>query len=272
MAPGGRLPFSVRSANALVAYISYIGKMFWPRGLAALYPYSQDGVPVWQVVGAGLLLACIFLLVLRAARRRPYLAVGWLWYVGTLVPVIGLVQVGEQAMADRYTYVPLIGLFIAVAWAIPDVLRRGDAATQGSRDGASTSGPFRHPVVLPVLAIAIIGAFMVCSWIQVGYWRDSFTLCKRAIAATEDNYSMHINLAVALTDEGRYDEAIEACREAICILPDDPQAHNNLAIILYANGRYAEAWDEVHICEQLGFTPRQNFLDDLSLQMPDPYE
>ena len=119
-----RLPLTIRAANALVAYVTYIGKMFWPRNLAIFYPHPGNTIPEWQVVGAFVLLACVTILALGLGRRYPYLPVGWLWYLGTLGPMIGLVQVGEQAVADRYTYLSYIGLFIMLAWGIPDLLRR----------------------------------------------------------------------------------------------------------------------------------------------------
>ncbi len=116
-------PFKIRMANALLSYVIYLKKMIWPQNLAVFYPHPGQSLPMWQAAGAGLLLVVVSIAVIRAGRRYPYLPVGWLWYVGTLVPVIGLVQVGDQAMADRYTYVSLIGLFIVVAWGVPDVAR-----------------------------------------------------------------------------------------------------------------------------------------------------
>ena len=265
-----KLPFSVRAANALVAYVGYIGKMIWPRGLCALYPHREGGLPEWQVIGAGLLLVCVTVFVILMGRRRPYLAVGWLWYVGTLVPVIGLVQVGEQAMADRYTYVPLIGLFIMIAWGIPDVLGRGDAETRRRGDVAVPAEGFRDRVVLPAVAAAVIGAFMVCSWIQVGYWQDDLSLFRHATEVTKDNYIAHANVGTALASRGRTEQASEEFREAIRIQPDAPKPHYNLAVMLYQMGEYSEAWKELHLCEEYGLAPIPDFIELLSEQMPDP--
>src|SRR5208282_984042 len=152
------LPIPNRLANAMVAYVSYLGKMFWPAHLAVLYPLPRHNLPIWQPLAAGLALAVLSLLALRQARRHPYLPVGWLWYLGTLLPVIGLVQVGKQALvADRFTYVPLIGLFIIVVYGMAELTAR-----------------WRAPrFLLPVGAGVVLSALMICTWVQVGYWRDS---------------------------------------------------------------------------------------------------
>lgn len=115
------IPFHDRIANAIVSYVSYIGKMIWPNNLAVFYPYPKS-ILLWKVAGAGLLLVVVSVVIFRMVRTKPYFAVGWLWYIGTLVPVIGLVQVGSQGMADRYTYVPLIGIFVIIAWGVPDFM------------------------------------------------------------------------------------------------------------------------------------------------------
>jgi len=243
-----KLPFAVRAGNALVAYTTYIGKMFWPKNLAVFYPHPGADLPVWQAVVAGLALVSITILVIRAGKPRPYLSVGWLWYLGTLVPVIGLVQVGAQAMADRYTYVPMIGLFIMLAWGLPGL--------GGKR--------------LAVPATLVVCALIAVTWRQVGYWRDSISLFRHAISVTEKNAVMHANLGLALRDRGRTDEAIREYREAIRIDPEFAQAHNNLAVALYFKGDYAEAWKEVHLAGQYGVIPNQSFLDALSEKMPDP--
>ena len=162
------LPIANRLANAMVAYGSYLGKMFWPAHLAVFYPHPGHNLPIWQALAAGLALAVLTLLALRQARRHPYLLVGWLWYLGTLLPVIGLVQVGGQAMADRYTYVPFIGLFIVVVWGMADLAAR-----------------WRAPkFLLPVGAGVVLSALMVCTWVQVSYWRDSITLYEHTLEVT----------------------------------------------------------------------------------------
>ena len=155
-------PVTHRIANAMLAYISYLYMIFWPVHLSVLYPLRQY-LPIWQALAAGLALAVLSLLALKQARLRPYLLVGWLWYLCTLFPVIGLVQVGNQAMADRYTYVPCIGLFIVLAWGMADLMARWSAAK----------------FLFPVGAGVVLSALMICTWIQVSYWRD--TICCMSI-------------------------------------------------------------------------------------------
>ena len=249
------VPPILRVENALVSYASYIGKMVVPRGLAAFYPYP-DKLPLWEVVGSAVLLVGVTLLVLKAARRHPYLAFGWLWYLVTLLPVIGLIQVGSQAMADRYTYVPLIGLFIMAAW-LPGQWGNGVMGRWGKR-------------TLPTAAVLIIGALMVCSWMQVGYWRDDITLFERAVGVTKDNYMMINNLAVAYDNAGRTEEAVAAYEETIRLCPGLIQPHFNLAAIYYNAGRFAEAWAEVRLCRKYGYEPDAEFIRRLSAGMPDP--
>ena len=223
-----RLPFDVRLANALISYVKYIRKMLWPRDLAIIYPHPMAGLPVWQVMGAVLALVCLSALIIRAVRRRPYLAVGWLWYIGTLVPMIGLAQVGTQALADRYTYVPLIGIFIIVAWGVPDLPALGKAERRYSR-------------VLPVLAGAVTAVLIVCTWIQVGYWRSSVTVFQHAIRVTTNNYLAHSNLGLALDAQGKTDQALRHLREALAIQPDYAPIQTNLGVILFKQGRLDEA-------------------------------
>jgi hypothetical protein len=166
-------PLDVRIANALPSYIIYIAKMLWPYNLAVYYPHPGLW-PFWQVLGAVFLLGATTLTVIRTAKRFPYLVVGWLWYVGTLVPVIGIVQVGSQALADRYTYIPLIGLFIMAVWGIPELLRYW-------RYGKET---------LFVSSALILPCLFVVTWIQTGYWRNSITLCDHALNVTSNNVAI----------------------------------------------------------------------------------
>ncbi len=217
------IPLSLRVANALVSYIAYIGKMLWPTRLAAFYPYFQP-LP-WWVVGSILGLIGVSVVVIRAARRHPYLPVGWLWYVGTLVPVIGLVQVGSHSMADRYTYVPLIGLFIMVAWGIPDLLARW---------------PYRS-IALPTAAGLVILACTITAWGQVQYWKSSVALWAHALEVTAENYIAHNNLGLVLANQGRFDEAIAHHTEALRSKPDFAEAHYNLGGALKDQGRVDEA-------------------------------
>jgi len=219
------LPFDQRLANAAVSYVVYLGQSVWPSGLAVFYPHPADGLPAWQVVGSAALLALLSALALRWARTRPYLAVGWLWYLGTLVPMIGLVQVGLQAHADRYMYLPLVGLAIAAAWGAADLasLRRG------ARQFLAVVG-----------AVAVAGLAFAASQ-QVKTWRDPMTLFEQAIAVTEDNFLAHGNLAAELLLRGRTDEAESHYREALRIRPGRPKVLLGWADALAAQGRLGEA-------------------------------
>ena len=213
-------PLNLRVANALVSYVTYISKMLWPARLAVLYPYAQS-LPGWWVAGAFLGLMGISVAVIRAGPRHPYLPVGWLWYLGTMVPVIGLIQVGNQATADRYTYVPLIGLFIVVAWGVPDLLVRWP----------------RRRIGLPIAAGLVILACAIAARGQLRYWEDSTTLWTRALAVTTENNIAHNNLAVSLADQGKLDEAIAHYSEALRIKPDYTKAQDNLDLALVRRGK-----------------------------------
>jgi tetratricopeptide (TPR) repeat protein len=251
-------PLMVRIANALVAYLGYIGKMFWPTNLAVIYPHPGMP-PEWRSMIAGILLAGITGLALKFAKSKPWFIVGWLWFLGTLVPVIGLVQVGTQAIADRYTYMPLIGLFIMLAWAGPDLLKR-----------------FRYQKVgLAVITTLVTIVLTIVSWGQVKTWQSSVTLFERALAVTKGNYVAHHNigqyhlkagrlseaidhftnaveinpkfelahlsLGVALSRQGKIDDAIRFYTRALALKPDYVLAYNNLGNARYRQGKYREA-------------------------------
>ncbi|MBW1896674.1 MAG: glycosyltransferase family 39 protein, partial [Deltaproteobacteria bacterium] len=205
----GVFSIDVRIANALISYVSYLEKTFWPHHLAVFYPHPGTW-PVWQIAGAGLLLVSISALVLLGMRKKPYLTLGWFWYLGTLVPVIGLVQVGIHAMADRYTYVPLIGVFIMIAWGLQDIAKRWR--------------PQR--VVLGLSAAAVICAFTISSARQLNHWQNSSTLFQHALNVTEDNYGAHNNLGLALAQRGKLDEAIDHYLRALEIKPVSPMILN----------------------------------------------
>ena len=213
-----------RLANAIVSYAHYIQKMVWPRNLAVLYPYP-DMIPMGQVAVAGILLFGISVFVFRWARTRPYLLVGFLWYLGTLVPVIGLVQVGTQAMADRYTYVPLVGLFIMIAWGIPDIL----------------SGWRHRKTTLAISAVLLLSIFMVVTNLQIQKWHDNVRLFTHTLKVTNRNALIHYNLGVALSVQRKDKEAMAHYKEALWIDPNYVEAYDNLGLILASQGKNEEA-------------------------------
>jgi len=204
------IPLFVRIGNAFISYGSYIVKMILPVNLAVLYPYPAS-VILWQFFGALLLLIAITAAVIWRMKQSPYLATGWLWYLGTLVPVIGIVQAGSQAMADRYTYIPLIGLFIMIAWGIAEV---------------SQKWKYRKEVLLAAAALFII-CFSILTWKQVGYWHDSLSLFSHALNVTKNNYRVHNMRGTAYADLGNYSKAIEDYSRAIKIEPGYPEAYYN---------------------------------------------
>ena len=235
------LPLADRIANAPISYVRYIEKMLWPSGLAVFYPHPHESLLSWKVVGSALLLLGLTVIVFRTTRKRPYLGMGWLWYLITLIPVIGILQVGVQAMADRYTYVPLIGLFIAAVWLIPDSLIEAKRVGDGERG----RGGEKARIAVSAVGCIVIVALAVTTWVQVGSWRDRETLFRHAIDVTEGNYMAHLNLGLVLSSQGRAEEAIEHYREAIAIQPKwSAGGHYNIAVGLWdlgdLNGAIAE--------------------------------
>jgi tetratricopeptide (TPR) repeat protein len=222
------VPLGFRVSNALVSYVAYLRKAIWPASLAMFYPHPSSlhaDFPAWEVAGAVLFLGAVSFLVLREGERRPYLAAGWLWYLGTLVPVIGLVQVGTAALADRYTYVPLIGVFIAAAWGVAEML----------------SGWRWRRLALCLSGGAIVASLSWAAWIQAGYWRDNITLYSRAAAVTEKNWMAMTSLGAAYEVAGKPQEAIHYYREVLRIKPEYTHAWYNLGVVSDKLGRHQES-------------------------------
>ena len=231
------MPLLHRIGNVLVAYVGYIGKTLWPNNLAVFYPHLGSTLPVWRISLAALLLLCITIAVVWQIRQRPYLAVGWFWYMGTLVPVIGLVQVGLQAMADRYTYVPLIGLFMIIAWGVPELVQWL---------------PYRK-TSLSLSAVVLLSALGVTTWHQVRYWRNSTTLYQHAIATAPNNWWAYDNLAVEFLNQNKLDEALTYFNQSLRINPNYAKAHSNLSVVLLSQGKFGEAIK--HCTEALRIDP-----------------
>ncbi len=223
------IPFGMRLDNALVSYVVYIAKMFWPSGLAVLYPYPSS-IPLWQTICAGLIIAGITAFILKRVRTVPYLTLGWFWYLGTLVPVIGLLQIGFQSHADRYTYIPLVGLFVMLSWGAGDIVSRW---------------PRTQPIVICAIAAGCVFALVITE-LQLRYWRNSEALYKRATAVTDGNYTMHYGLGVVLGQKpGGVADAIAEYRAALASKPDYWEARDNLATLLSnAPGGLTEAIEQ----------------------------
>ena len=218
-----QVPLKLRLENAVVAYVSYLRKMVWPNDLAILYPHPLDQLPLWQVLASGLCLLLLTALAVGLRRRCPYLLVGWLWYLGTLVPVIGLVQVGVQAMADRYTYVPLIGIFLALAWSIPSGL----------------IGWGRVGVTAAVSGV-LVGC-MAGTLLYLRHWRDDRAVWQRALQVTVNNPVAHLNWGTRLYREGKLDEAEAQFVEVLRLRPTSVRSMNNLGICYWRRGRLEDA-------------------------------
>ncbi len=216
--------FSEKLFNALVSFISYIRKMLWPVNLSVFYPFPSE-IPPWKVAGAVLLLIVATTGAFMTTKRYPYLIIGWLWYLGMLVPVIGLVQVGPFGMADRFTYIPLIGLFIIISWGVPELIGESRYGKPG----------------LSIAAIIILISLMMMTRAQVRHWTNSITLYKHAVKVTGKNWLAQYNLGNALSAEGRFSEAIEHYRMAVPIHYNPAKPHNNMGLALAALGRFDEA-------------------------------
>ena len=241
-------PLAARIANAVVSYAIYLQQTFWPTRLAVLYPHPGSEVPLASGVLASLVLLAICMLVAICWRSRPYLAVGWLWYLGTLVPVIGILQVGLQARADRYTYLPLIGVFLMLAWGVPDLLGRLGLLEAGGRAPTRSVHGSR---LLVAGASATVAAAACMAYLQCGYWRDPVLLFERAIEVTGENAVARYNLASThyqRNGPGDLERSVAHYEEAIRIDPGYAAARNGLAGALMKLGRVEEAiarWSEL---------------------------
>ncbi len=216
--------FSIRATNAAVAYVRYIGKAFWPTQLALLYPHPWHPLPMAQVIPALLLLAAITALAI-VYRSRGYLLVGWLWFLGALVPMIGLVHVGNQAMADRYAYLPLIGLFLMVVWGIAELAQAQHLPIN----------------VLRGVGVVVLLALAFLTSRQLAYWNDNVTLWTHALDVTTDNYIAHDNLAQQLAERGQTEEAMNHYRAALAIYSSDPTSNLQLAVYDHQHGQLQQA-------------------------------
>ena len=217
-------PLAFRLTNAVVSYCRYLGKLFWPSNLAVFYPYPPHW-PTATVLLSVLALVLVSFAALMWRRRHPYVLVGWLWFIGTLVPVIGLVQVGGQSMADRYTYVPSLGVCLLVVWGVHELTQR-----------------WRFQRVAAGVMVAVIVSYCIrLTQTQIGYWRNSESLFRHAIQVTKGNYLAHNNLGTALEKEGRFEEAIHEFQQALDDQPSYYLAQDNLGLVFDKQGRYDEA-------------------------------
>jgi tetratricopeptide (TPR) repeat protein len=228
-----------RLANAMVSYLEYLEKMVWPIGLSILYPHPGNALPVWQGIFCGITLLGITIISIRLIRKAPYFIVGWFWFLGTLLPVAGILRAGVHVMADHYAYISLIGVFIIIAWGIPELISK-----------------WRYKVkVLSILAAIIIPILLVTTWGQVSHWKNSITIFKHAIRVTDIKYPnfalVHNNLGIALFAEKKNEEAIFHYKMAINLQPNKTKAHYNLGIALFAEKKNEEAIFHYKIAIQL---------------------
>jgi len=223
-------PLGARVANGCVSYIIYIAKTVWPINLAVFYPHPGL-LPLWQVLGAVLFLGAVSFAVIRSAKRFPYLAVGWLWFAGTLVPVIGIVQVGVQAMADRYTYIPLIGLFVMAAWGTPELLKKWQPTRPLRKEPLFAS------------SVLILACLSIVTWIQVGYWRNSIALYDHSLKVTP-SVGILCNRGVAYEKLGDHRQAISDYDRVIEIDPKYADAYSNRGITYDKLGNHRQAIED----------------------------
>jgi len=218
-------PLQTRVANALISYMSYIYNTLWPLHLSIFYPFQENAISFWHASGSALMIAVLSVVAVNTVKKYPYIAVGLLWFFITLFPVIGIIQVGDQAMADRYTYMPLIGVFIIFTWGGSDIIKKWT----------------HENIMLAVIAIAVLSLLAMLSFLQTAHWKNSVTLFRNAVKVTENNWLAHNNLGIALFGEGKLDEAIYHCKKALSIRPGTVKALKNLGAAMSHKGNLEEA-------------------------------
>jgi Tfp pilus assembly protein PilF len=241
------LPVGTRFLNALVAYAKYIAMLFYPVDLGVAYPY-QATFPLWQIFGAIILLAGITAFCIWQRRNRKYLLFGWLWFLGTLVPVIGIVQVGAQSMADRYTYVPYFGLFIMLTWGAWDLLKRfsSPSMSAGLADGekkalTNVRATDKKPIAVGVIVLVVLSALCFLSFKQVSYWRNAVTIYEHTLAAGQGNFIIKLNFCNALLRENRLAEAEKQCLDSIAEDATYADAYQTLGVVFVNSGKQEDA-------------------------------
>ena len=263
-------PFPWRASNAAMSYVHYLGKMVWPTKLSYFYPLADYRSLLWYSVAAAVVLTIITVLVVKARHKRPYLLTGWLWYIGTLVPVIGLLQIGRQSMADRYTYMPSIGILIMIAWGVPELIRRGERERGRKGEHLPTFNvqrstfkgnpkpetrnpkpsdtqhptPNTHLLPLAVASLVVVVVLAACTRVQVGYWHDDLSLCRHAIQCDNRNYVAHGTLGLVLAEQGKHAEAIREYHQALVAAPGYMLVYAELGASLVELGRLREAEEE----------------------------
>ena len=220
-----KLPFADRLLNLVFVYYEYIRKALLPIDLAAFYPHPRGRLSLVLVAWAFVCLASVTVFAIANRRRRPYLLTGWLWYLGAMVPMIGLVQVGGQQMADRYAYFPMLGLYLAVVWLVPPLV----------------PSRFADKPIWPILAVGVLALYAATAFVQVGYWRDSDSLFRHALDVTDDNYVAHYQLGAALLKRGQVAEALKECQEAVRLAPGSARAQYDLGVAYQTANRPNEA-------------------------------
>ena len=224
---GWPYPLESRIINALGSFMIYLEKTFWPHDLTIFYPFFGQ-LPLWQVLGAVLLILVISATVILMVKRFPYLFVGWLWYTITILPVIGIIPVGNNAMADRYIYLPSIGIAIMLVWGIPSLIKNADI----------------HKKILFPAAIAFIAILSILTWQQCGYWKNNTKLFSHALQVTKDSSDAHTGLGIALFNEGKIEQALDHYNKSIHIRPDHVRTHLNRGVVYAKLGQYQQAIDD----------------------------